>query len=121
VGLLITVVLALLLLLSVDAVAAYSVVLGGLAFIIPNALFARYVFRHSAAESADLAVRWFYVGEVIKLIVTVLIFAACFNLIKPLNAIAMFATFVGIMVINLIGVSYMGTRQQPEAGIKRKL
>ena len=105
----ITIVLAFLLLMSVDAVIAYSVALGGLAFVIPNTFFARYVFRYSAAESVSLAIRWFYIGEAVKIIMTVLIFAACFIWVKPLNVIALFATFLIMMFVNTIGLALLKT------------
>ena len=107
----ITIVLAFLLLMSVDAVIAYSVALGGLAFVIPNTFFARYVFRYSAAESLGLAIRWFYIGEAVKIIMTVLIFAACFIWVKPLNVIALFATFMIMMFVNAIGLALLKTEQ----------
>ncbi|MCZ6524952.1 MAG: ATP synthase subunit I [Gammaproteobacteria bacterium] len=107
----ITIVLAFLLLMSVDAVIAYSVALGGLAFVIPNTFFARYVFRYSAAESLSLAIRWFYIGEAVKIIMTVLIFAACFIWVKPLNVIALFATFLIMMFVNAIGLALLKTEQ----------
>jgi len=107
----ITIVLAFLLLMSVDAVIAYSVALGGLAFVIPNTFFARYVFRYSAAESLSLAIRWFYIGEAVKIIMTVLIFAACFIWVKPLNVIALFATFLIMMLVNAIGLALLKTEQ----------
>lgn len=105
----ITVGLAFLLLISVDTVVAYSVVLGGLAFVIPNTFFARYVFRYSAAESVSLAIRWFYIGEAVKIIMTVLIFATCFIWVKPLNVIALFATFLIMMFVNFIGLALLKT------------
>ncbi len=111
VGAAITAIIALLLYKNVDVVAAYSAVLGGLAFIAPNALFAKYVFRHSAAESAGLIVRWFYVGEAIKIIATIFIFAACFILVKPLNVTVLFAVFITMMAVNIIGLAYLGTKE----------
>lgn len=107
----VTIVLAFLLLMSVDAVIAYSVALGGLAFVIPNTFFARYVFRYSAAESLSLAIRWFYIGEAVKIIMTVLIFSACFIWVKPLNVIALFATFMIMMFVNAIGLALLKTEQ----------
>ncbi len=103
-----TAVLAILLLINVDIVTAYSAALGGLAFVVPNASFARYVFRHSAAESASLAVRGFYIGEAVKIIATVLIFALCFILVKPLNVLALFATYIAMLAVNLIGLAMIG-------------
>jgi ATP synthase protein I len=105
----ITAALALLLYISVDGVTAYSVALGGGVFIIPNTLFARYVFRYSATESADLAMRWFFLGEAIKLITTVILFAMCFMLVTPLNVIALIANYAGMMLLNMAGLALIKT------------
>ena len=75
----ITLAISLLLLFSVGRVAAYSAALGGLACLLPNILFTRFAFRYSAADSVSLVMRWFYIGEAIKIIVTVLIFALSFQ------------------------------------------
>ncbi|MFQ5659771.1 MAG: ATP synthase subunit I [Gammaproteobacteria bacterium] len=103
----ITAFLALLLSISVDIVAAYSAILGGLAFVAPNVLFARYAFRHSAIASANLAVAWFYIGEAIKIITTILIFAVCFVWVNPINVMVLFASFIGMVVVNLIGLAVL--------------
>lgn len=100
----ITAIVSFLLFISVDIETAYSAALGGLAYIVPNACFTKYVFRHSAAESARMAVSWFYVGEAVKVITTVLIFAACFLLIESLNAAALFLTYILMLLLNLWGI-----------------
>lgn len=96
---------------AVNIEAAYSAVLGGLAYIVPNACFTRYAFRHSAAHSADLAVRWFYIGEVVKVLATIVIFAGCFLLIQPLNAAALFLTYILILIVNLWGLFVLVNHQ----------
>lgn len=99
-----TAVVALLLFITVNSVVAYSAAIGGLTYIVPNYYFAKYVFRHSAAESANLAVRWFYTGEAVKLMATAVIFAAAFLSIKPLNAAALFLTYILMWLLNLRGI-----------------
>ena len=100
-----TALLSLLLFITVDSVAAWSAAIGGLAYIVPNLYFTKYVFRHSAAESANLVVRWFYVGEAIKVVATVLIFSIAFLLVKPLNAAALFITYILMLILNLRGIT----------------
>ena len=104
---LITVVAVIVLLITVDIETAGSVALGGLAYIVPNVYFAKYVFRHSAADSAQLAMRWFYVGEIIKIIATVLIFTMAFLWTENLNEAALFATYIVMLVLNLWGNSIL--------------
>jgi len=105
----VTAVTAFLLFLSVDGIAAYSAILGGLVFIIPNWLFTGLVFRQAAAESARSILRRFFVGEGVKILATILLFAACFILVKQINVITLFATFVVMMVINIIGLANFKT------------
>jgi ATP synthase protein I len=102
--------IALLLFITVDSVAAYSAAIGGLAYIVPNAYFTKYVFRHSAAESANLVIRWFYVGEAVKVVVTVTIFTAAFLMVKPLNVAALFLTYILMLVLNLRGINLLLNR-----------
>jgi len=103
----VTVVSVLVVYAAVDTNTAKSVAIGGLAFIVPNAYFAKYVFRHSAADSAPLAMRWFYIGEVIKVFATVLIFAMAFLWSEKLNVAALFITYIIMLVINLWGNSIL--------------
>ncbi len=89
------------------AYTAWSVMIGGLAYIVPNACFARYVFRYSAADSAGMAVRWFYIGEAVKISATVLIFALGFLLLDQVNIAALFITYAGMLILNLWGNSIL--------------
>jgi ATP synthase protein I len=102
--------------LGVNVEIAISVVIGGLAFIIPNAYFAKYVFKYSAADSPRLAVRWFYLGEVVKVIATIMIFAIGFLLVEKLNVPALFIAYMSMLLLNLIGNSILMDNQQGNAG-----
>ena len=101
----ITGVIALLLVLSVSVASASAVLVGGLAFIIPNAYFIKYVFRYSAADSPRLALRGFYLGEAIKIIATVLIFTFGFLIIEQLNVPVLVLTYISMLIVNLWGNS----------------
>lgn len=103
--------IALILLMSIGRVAAYSAALGGVACILPNLLFARFAFRYSAADSVGLAMRWFYIGEAIKIIVTILIFASSLLWIKDLNVAAMFITYIIALMLNIHGLGLVIGRQ----------
>ncbi len=106
----ITVMTSVALYLVVDIETARSVAIGGLAFIVPNAYFAKYVFRHSAADSAQLAMRWFYIGEVIKVFATVLIFSMAFLWSDTLNEAALFIMYIVMLVLNIWGNSILMSR-----------
>lgn len=83
---------------------AYSVVLGGLAFILPNALFVRLSLGKSAAESKHVLAR-FYIGEAIKIVTTIIIFTVSIILITPLNIGLMFIAYGTVLLINLTGLA----------------
>ena len=111
----ITGVIALLLILSVSVASASAVLVGGLAFIIPNAYFIKYVFRYSAADSPRLALRGFYLGEAIKIIATVLIFTFGFLIIEQLNVPVLVLTYISMLIVNLWGNSKLLSSQTVKA------
>lgn len=105
----VTAVIALILLIYMDMIAARSALLGGVVFIVPNGLFTRLVFRQADGDTARRILNRFLVGEALKICVTIVLFALCFIFIKPLNVIALFATFIITMVINVIGLANLKT------------
>jgi ATP synthase protein I len=106
-----TTVSALLLYAFMGVNAARSAALGGLVFVVPQALFVRFVFGPSALASPAGAVRGLYIGEALKLFATVALFAAGFLMVKPLNIAVLFITYLALLVVNLAGNAYF-TRQQ---------
>lgn len=91
--------------LGVDA--ARSAILGGLIFVLPHGLFAALAFRPSAEQSPGSAVRAVYLGEGLKLLATLVLFAACFVAVKPLLLGALLGTY-GILVIgHAAGFAYL--------------
>ena len=62
--------------------AVETVVLGGLVSIIPNALFARILFKHQGAQAAKQIVKGFYRGEAAKILLTILLFGLVFKYFK---------------------------------------
>ncbi len=95
---------------------AVSVLLGGFAFIVPNAYFAKYVFKFDPQESPQMVLRGFYFGEVIKIIATVLIFIFGFVLVKEINIAALILTYVILLIINLWGFSKKMSSPPESAG-----
>lgn len=98
---LLTLITALTLLILFSKVEAYSALLGGIAYIIPNAYFARYAFKFSGKDSANLALRWFFIGEALKLILTAIIIGLCLLWVKPIHMFAFLGMFVVVMMMNL--------------------
>ena len=100
--LLVLVVLSLFLLTS-DEVRAYSVFCGGLIAILPQAYFAALAFRWRGARSARAIARSSYVGQAGKFLLSVAGFAAVFVALRPINAPAVFAGYLLMLVIQITG------------------
>ena len=94
-------------------VAAYSALLGGIIFFLPNVYFALKAFRYSGARAAKQIMGSFYKGETGKLILCAILFTVVFKSIKPLDVAALFLTFAIMLVTNwLTPVVFGGKTQQ---------
>lgn len=80
--------------------AGKSAFLGGLVCFVPSCWFALRAFRHSGARSANEIVRSMYAGASGKMILTMVLFGFMFAYVKPINAMAVFAGFAGVSVMN---------------------
>lgn len=107
--LVISFVVALLLLFYSGVASAWSALMGGLIFILPNAYFTRSAFRGNERESPGFIVRWFYIGEAGKLVLTAVMFALCFVLVKSLQVQVLFMMYILMIIVNLIGLSLCRT------------
>ncbi|MDB4261496.1 ATP synthase subunit I [bacterium] len=99
-----------LLLLALDKVTAYSVFSGGLIAIVPQAYFAALAFRWRGARSARAMARSGYLGEVGKFVLSVAGFAAVFAVLRPIDGLAVFAGYLAMLAIHIIG-SWLLLRQ----------
>lgn len=84
---------------------AYSMLLGGLIYWIPNAYFTLYTFRFRGAQAAAIVLRSMYRGEVGKFMLTVVGFALVFTWVKPIEPIALFVTYIVMIFSQWILVS----------------
>ena len=82
----------------------YSVILGGFAYILPNAIFAKLSLKISATNSSNILI-WFYVGEAMKIVTTIVFFMLSFLLVEMLNFGLMILTYGLVLLVNLIGLS----------------
>ncbi len=105
VQLVITVVIALLSYTYSGLVSAYSVLLGSVVYILPNIYFVRCAFRKVESQTPQSMMSWFYIGEAVKILLTVALFAICFALVKPLNVALLFAAYIVMMIVNLAGMA----------------
>jgi ATP synthase protein I len=90
-------------LLASDKVRAYSVLSGGLIAILPQAYFAALTFRWRGARSARAIARSSYAGQVGKFLLSVAGFAAVFVALRPIDAPAVFAGYLAMLVIQITG------------------
>lgn len=87
--------------------AAYSALLGGLIFVVPNALFIYMTFFFVEVGSARKIANSMYIGEAIKFGLTAVLFAIAFTLIKPLNELTLFVTFFVVLMINSLSPMFV--------------
>lgn len=88
-------------------VAAYSVLLGGLVSVIPNAYFGRMVFRHTGARAIENVVRSAFVGELVKLLMMGAGFGLIFAWVEPVSAARVFAGFVLTHMAGIAGLIWL--------------
>jgi ATP synthase protein I len=91
-------------LLVMGRILAYSVLLGGLISLIPNAWFASLVFRHSGARAMGAVVRSAYLGELMKLVMIGAGFGLVFVLVDPLHVPGLFTGFVLVHMAGLVAM-----------------
>ena len=94
-----------------DKVCAYSVAAGGLIAIVPQAWFANRAFRRSGAASARVIARNSYAGEIGKFLLSVAAFALVFATVRPIDGLAVFAGFLAMLTIQIIGSALLLMRQ----------
>lgn len=85
----------------------YSVILGGLAFIMPNVIFVVFSLRTSATDSSNRTLLWFFLGEAIKIVTTLVIFTISIILVEPLNIGIMFVSYGFVLMMNLTGLAIL--------------
>jgi ATP synthase protein I len=95
-----------------DKVCAYSLASGGLIAIVPQAYFARQAFRWRGARSARAMARASYAGEIGKFLLSVAGFAVVFAMVRPIDGLAVFAGYLAMLAVHIIG-SWLLLRQGP--------
>jgi ATP synthase protein I len=76
-----------------------SALLGGAVAVLPNAFLAARLLTPGSAASAKAMLRAAWLGEVGKLIMTAVLFAAVFIAVKPLSAPAVFGGFIAAQLV----------------------
>ncbi|MFT5709490.1 MAG: ATP synthase protein I [Halioglobus sp.] len=80
-----------------------SVLCGGLIAVLPQAYFAARTFRWRGAQSAQSIARSSYGGVVGKFIFSAAGFAVVFAMLRPVNGLAVFAAYIIMLLIQIIG------------------
>jgi len=93
-------------------VVGYSVLLGSLVCVIPNAFLALRLAVPRRDPGAESLVRAAYIGEFGKLALTVLFFTLVFTLVRPLSAAALFAGFIATQLVTLAGLLMRSGQEQ---------
>ena len=96
------------------ATAGKSALLGGVAVVIPNGFLAARLLRQSGDESMTAIMRSAWIGEIGKLLLTVLMFAAIFAAVRPLEPVAVFGGFIAAQLV-IFGALFLGSVPRTEA------
>ncbi len=89
-----------LLAIGIGKVFAYSLSIGMLVFIVPNAYFTYYAFRYRGTEYMPWVRQSFMFGEMGKLSLTAVSFALAFVFIRPLHVGALFVGFIAMIFLH---------------------
>lgn len=76
----------------------YSALAGGSIAVLPNFVFATLAFSHSGASSSGKVVKSFFLGEAVKLLLTIVLFALVFGTLKVLFA-PLFACYALCLIV----------------------
>lgn len=97
---LLTISIACVLLLISGYVAAYSSLIGGIIFALPQLYFGFKAFLYAGAHAIQNVVINFYKGESTKILVIAVSFALVFKFLKPVDYFALYSTFIGVLISN---------------------
>ena len=84
----------------IQAQAGVSALVGGLASLTGNLVFAVWVFAPYKAQRPGGLLSRFFLAEIAKLVVIGLVFAAAINWLQPLNVVALFGSFFVVQVLS---------------------
>ena len=92
-----TLILAVLCLLFLNVNAGVSAAFGGLVCVIPNVYFAKKLFKHQGARAVRQIVTSFYVGEALKIILTMGLFTIILVLLR-INPPVFFGSYITVLM-----------------------
>lgn len=83
----------------VGLVAAYSALIGGVIYLIPNAYQLRHIVASDNSNNLGDALRGIYKSEIWKMALTAILFALAFGLVRPIEPFSLFGVFVLLQLI----------------------
>ena len=86
------------------SIAGYSALLGSLTCVIPNAFLALRLVLPRRDPGARALIQAAYIGELGKLVLTVLMFSIVFALVRPIEAAPVFAGFIAAQLVTIAGL-----------------
>ena len=95
-------------------VAGVSALLGGATAVIPNGFLAARLLQWRAGAGAASLWRSMWIGEIGKLLLTAVLFAAIFGAVRPLAPLAVFCGFIAAQLVNF-GALLLGGARRTEA------
>lgn len=96
-------------------VASYSFLTGCLIQIAGNAYFARLAYRYQGARQVKAMVQAMYLGESGKILISAVLFATAFVLIKPLSAVSVFVGYISMLVVHVLAAAGV-LKRKPHIG-----
>lgn len=90
------------------AVEGYSLLLGGLICVLPNAFLAARILKPRADVSGKGMMRAAWAGEIGKLALTALLFGVVFAMVRPLSFGAVFAGFIAAQLVFFAAFAFDG-------------
>lgn len=97
-------------------VVAISALLGGMIAVVPNAFLAARLLSPAAGDSAKGLLRAAWIGEIGKLVLTVVLFAVVFATVRPLSALAVFGGFIAAQLMVFGGLLMGGPSSESNDG-----
>lgn len=91
-------------------VEAYSALLGGGLYLLPNIYFAHRALQFREKQSARMALTEMYVSQIWKMAISAIGFAIVFVMIQPLNPFSLFGTFILIQILGWIAQMKLNNR-----------
>ena len=90
----------------------FSALLGALIAVVPNAFLALRLAVSRQDPRPRALVQAAYIGELVKMLLTVLLFSIVFITVRPIAAAPLFATFIVTALVPILGLLLNDTNEE---------